>query len=96
MIRFVYCFGEEQALNVPPSSEHSKVAFWSSDVKLNVAFLSVVVAGGAPPGGVPMVVSGATVSAMTRQAKLAGVASTLPAGSVARTRSSWSPSARSV
>jgi hypothetical protein len=92
----VYCFGEEQALNGPPSSEQAKVAFWSSAVKVKVAFLSVVVPGGAPPGGEPSVVWGATVSAMTRQAKLAGVVSTLPAGSVARTRSSWSPSASPV
>ena len=58
---------------------------------VKVALLLVVGEAGAPE---PSVVSGATVSGTTRQVRSAGVWSTLPAGSVARTRSLCSPTAR--
>ena len=58
---------------------------------MNVALLLVVGDAGAPA---PSVVSGATVSAITRQVCCAGEPSTLPAGSVARTRRSWLPTDR--
>ena len=77
-------------LNVGPSSLHSKVLPALVAVKLKVALVLLVRAGGAAV----MVVSGAVVSIV--QVKLAGVASTLPAVSIARTWKVWLPAASAL
>ena len=84
-----YVFGDAQAAHAPASSEHSNVEPASSALKVNVALVADVLAGGAPP---PSVVCGAVVSGSIVHVRTAGVASTLPAASVARTRSSRAPS----
>jgi hypothetical protein len=70
------------------SSEHSRAEPVSLAENEKPALVLVVVAGGAEP----IVVSGATVSIV--QLCVAGVASTLPAPSLARTRNWWASSAR--
>ena len=72
-----------QAPNAAPSSLHSKVLPALVAVKLKVALVLLVRAG----GFAVMVVSGAVVSMV--QLKLAGVASMFPAGSIARTWKVW-------
>ena len=87
MAKPVYFLGEEQALKAAPSSLHSKVEFGSDEEKVNVALFSRTV----PEGPESMVVSGAVVSSgggegtFTVKVLEAGVASTLPAPSVALT-----------
>src|SRR5258706_10697200 len=83
-----YDCGVVQAAKAAPSREHSKVALPSFDVKVKVALVELVAAAGCPV----MVVSGATVS--TVHENVAGVGSTLPAESVARTWKVWPPCAR--
>ncbi len=81
--------GEVQVANAAPSTRHWNVEPASVAVKVNVGVLSL-------PGlstGVSDV-SGATVS--TVQVREAGVASTLPAASVARTSNVWEPWASPV
>jgi hypothetical protein len=86
--RLVYCRGDEQAVKVAPSSEHSNVEPASLAEKEKLALVLDVSAGGAAP----IVVSGAAVSIIHRWT--AGVGSTFPDASVAWTRNSWIPSAR--
>jgi hypothetical protein len=81
--------GVEQAAKAPASSLHAKVEPGSFDVKSNVAPVAIVSAAGWLG---PMVVSGGVASIV--QLYEAGVASTLPAGSTARTWNVCSPSAR--
>src|SRR5688500_13171009 len=90
----MYVAGEVQAANADPSSEHSKVEPASSAEKVNVALALLVVAAGPDT----IVVSGAVVSAGASTVQLypAGVASVLPAASVALTWKVWPPSARPV
>jgi hypothetical protein len=84
--------GDVQAAKAPASSRHSKLAAPSGDEKLNVAEFTVIVE---PPAGPESIeVSGATVS--TVKLRLAGVASGLPAGSIARTWNVWEPSPRAL
>src|SRR5436309_16094141 len=81
----LYRCGLVQAPNAAPSSLHSNVLPASVAVKLKdaeVLFVSVA-------GLLVMVVSGAVMS--TVQLRLAGVGSTLPAGSIARTRNTGRP-----
>jgi hypothetical protein len=74
--------GDVQAANAALSSEHSKVTPASPEAKTKVAEVLCVVAGGLStmiePGGVLSI----------DQFRTAGVASVLPAASVARTRNS--------
>jgi len=82
----VYFLGEEQALKAALSSLHSKVELASEEEKLNVALFCFMV----PEGPESMVVSGGVVSrggggTSTVKVLEAGVASTLPAPSVALT-----------
>ena len=72
-----------------PSSLHSNVAP-ASDVNANDADSTLIV----PVGPVVIVVSGATVSTVNE--RVAGVASVLPAASVARTENVYAPSASTV
>ena len=88
--RPVSASGEVHDENAAPSSRHSKVAPVS--VAVNEKLADAVADGSA--GCAVMVVSGAPVS--TLQVKLAGVASVLPAESVARTENVCEPSARPV
>src|SRR4029453_14219470 len=79
--------GEVQAAAGPPSSEHV-VGVPVSAEKSTVALVGATV-----PVGPPSLVSvGGSVS--TAHVKLAGVASVLPAGSVARPPKVWGPPAR--
>jgi hypothetical protein len=78
------------AAQAPVSSWHWKPAVVSGEVKAKLALVSGVVAAGPDV----IVVSGATVSIV--HVTLAGVASTLPDESVARTRKVCEPSARPV
>ena len=71
--------GDEQAVNVPPLREHSKVAPASLELKVNVAEFDATL----PFGPLLMVVSGTTVSIV--HVRKAGVASTFKAASLART-----------
>ncbi len=71
--------GEVQLLKSAPSRLHLKVEPSSLEEKTMLAELLVAMAG----GPLSMVVSGGVAS--TVKARLAGVASSLPAGSVART-----------
>jgi hypothetical protein len=84
----VYEAGDVQGEKPARSSEHSKLEPVSLEVKVKVALVLVVVGGGPDA----MVVCGAVVS--TVKAWVAGVASTLPAASVARARRVCGPSAR--
>ncbi len=77
-------------MNGAPSSLHSKVLPALVAVKPKLALVLLVVSGGLAV----IVVSGAVVSMV--QVKLAGVASTLPAGSMARTWKVWLPAASAV
>ena len=79
-----------QAVQPPPSSRHSKVEPPSVELKEK---LGVVPLDGSL-GWAVIVVFGAAVSIV--QVKLAGVASVLPAASVARTWKVCEPSARPV
>src|ERR671923_278204 len=81
-----YVWGEEHGSKLPESSWHSNVALGSSEEKVNVASVEVVV----PEGPESIVVSGAAVS--TVQVRVSGVWSVLPAASVARTENVCSPS----
>ena len=80
-------FGLALAMKAPPSRRTSKVAP-TSDVNENDADVEFVGLSGRDV----MVVSGAVVSIV--QVKLAGVASVLPARSVARTSKVCEPAAR--
>ena len=82
--------GELQAAKAPASSEHSKVP-GSFELKVNVALVEEVGSSGREPS----VVSGAAPSGGSTTVQLweAAVASVLPAPSVARTRTVWSPTA---
>ena len=71
-----------------PFSEHSYVTGLSFEEKSNVAVVEFVATGGA----LTMVVSGGVAS--TVHVRDAGVGSTLPAASTARTNSVCEPSAR--
>jgi hypothetical protein len=82
-----YAAGDVQAANAPPSSAHANDEPPSLDVNDNVAPCANVVAAGA----LVIVVSGASVS--TVQVRDAGVGSTLPAPSFARTRNVCDPCA---
>ncbi len=73
-----------------PSRLHSKLEPASVDVKLKLAEVEFVAAGGADV----IVVSGAVRS--TVHVWLAGVASVFPAGSVARTWKVWLPAVKPV
>ena len=81
--------GEVQEPYEPESSAHSNVAPGSFEENTKVAVVRAVVVAG--PSSI--VVSGARSIV---QAWVAGLASVLPAASVARTRSVWSPAARPV
>jgi hypothetical protein len=85
--------GDAQAPNGAPSSAHSNVALPSGELNANDALASATV----PLGPPVMAVSGGVGDPLrTVHAPEAGVASTLPAGSSARTRNAWSPSGRSA
>jgi hypothetical protein len=84
----VYCFGEVQAANAAPSSEHSNVASCSLAEKEMLASTLPVTAGG--PRSI--VVWGA-VSSTTLQVWVAGVCSTIACGLWTWTRKVCSPSA---
>ena len=71
---------------VPVSSEHSKLDPGSLEWKVKLGVGSLVV----PCGAESIVVSGALVS--TVQVKLSGLASGLPALSIALTEKVWGPS----
>jgi hypothetical protein len=71
--------GDVHALHPPPSSRHSKVEPGSLELKVNVGVASL----DGLPGLVSIVVFGGPTSMI--QVWLAGLASVLPAGSVART-----------
>ena len=88
--RPVYCLGEVHGKYAPLSIEQANVEPASSAVKSKVALTLLVVAAGAPA---PIVVCGG-VPSLTRQLNLAGVGSTLPSASTARTSNVWSPTAR--
>jgi adenine deaminase len=79
-----------QAAKEPASSLQAKVLPASVAVKLKLALVLLVVADGLAV----IVVSGAVASIV--QVKLAGVASTLPAGSMARTWKVWLPSVKAL
>jgi hypothetical protein len=84
--RFSTACGDSQPLHVAPaSSEHSKVAAGSLEEKWKVEVAVAVVAAGPET----MVVSGASIV----QLWTTGVGSTLPARSIACTRSSCAPTA---
>lgn len=87
-LRLEYAHGDVQAEYRAPSRLHWNVEPASLELKLKLAEVELVTAGGADV----IVVSGGAVS--TVQAWLAGVASVFPAGSVARTWSEWLPSTR--
>ena len=80
-------WAELQEPQAPASTRHSKLEPAWVDEKANVGVASFV----GPDGPLSMVVFGAAVS--TVNARDAGVASTLPPGSVARTSNVWAPSA---
>ena len=90
-----YVLGVAQAIQAPPSSLHSKLEPDSVEVKEKLAVAAVVI----PLGPLVIEVSGGVVSGggeddFTIQLSLAGVGSTLPAPSVARTENWWVPRAR--
>ena len=74
-----------QAAKAPPSSEHSKLEPVSLEAKAKLAEFDWLAA----PGCVVIEVSGAVMSYV--HVRVAGVASTLPVPSVARTASVWTP-----
>ena len=76
----VYFLGEEQAMKAAPSRLHAKVLLAWEEEKVNVALFCLIV----PEGPEAMVVSGGVVSSTVKVLE-AGVASTLPAPSVALT-----------
>ena len=84
----LYDFGEVQADQEPLSSLHSNVEPDWDELNRKVAVLDQVEL----PGPLVIDVFGATVS--TVQERVAGVASTLPAASFARTEKVWEPFAR--
>jgi hypothetical protein len=86
----VYEAGDTQAAKAAPSSEHSKLDPASLAVNENVATMSVVLVGGAE---VIVVCGGVVSGACTVHEWLAGVASTFPAASRARTWKVWAPAA---
>ena len=94
----VYFWGEEQVLKAALSSLHSNVLPASEEEKVKVALFCLIV----PEGPESMVVSGAVVSAgggggtSTVKVLEAGVASTLPAPSVALTSKVCDPLERFV
>jgi hypothetical protein len=75
--------GSLHAVKAAPSSEHWNVTPVSGDERSKVAVVEFTL----PPGPETMLVSGATVS--TVHPREAGVGSTLPAVSTARTSSVW-------
>ena len=77
-----------QEAHAPPSTRHSKVEPTWSEESVNAGVVSLV----DPNGPLSIAVCGAAVS--TVKLRDAGVGSTLPAGSVARTSKVWEPSAR--
>jgi hypothetical protein len=79
-----------QVANGAPSSEQLKVDPVSVEVKAKLALVAVV----GSVGFDVMLVSGALVSIV--QVRLAGLASVLPAASLARTWKVWLPSASAV
>ncbi len=81
--------GDAQAAKAAVSSWHSNVAA-STPVKVKSAVVLVVVASGRPV----IDVSGGVAS--SDQEKLAGLASVLPAASLARAWKVWEPSLRPV
>ena len=81
----LYDFGDMHAVHDPPSSLHSKVAPDSEAVNLKVAVLDQVEL----PGPLVIQVFGATVS--TLHVRVAGVASTFPEASFARTENVCDP-----
>ena len=86
----LYVFGEEHGENVPVSSAHSYLSSRPLAEKANVALVLSVRASGAES----MVTGGARP--WTSQLYSAGVGSTLPAASLARTAKSCSPKIRSL
>ena len=82
--------GVEHEAHAPPSTRHSNVEPASSAENTNVGVGSFV----GPDGPLLIVVCGAAVS--TVKLREAGVASTLPAGSVARASKLWAPSVSDV
>src|SRR5688572_8604208 len=78
--------GDEQAANAPWSMLHSNVEPCSSEENSNMGVESVV----GPAGPVTMDVSGGRVSIV--KARVAGLASRLPATSMARASKAWGPS----
>ena len=91
----MYCCGDVHAAYVPApagvSRRHSNVAPGSL-VNVNVCVVAVI----GPDGPPVMVVSGAGATTATVNVRVAGVASTLPAASLARTANVCWPSARFV
>jgi hypothetical protein len=79
--------GDVQLAQAPPSTRHSNVAPGSSAEKVKAGAPALV----RPLGPLSIVVCGAAVS--TVKLREAGVASTLPAVSVARMSNVWAPSA---
>jgi len=86
----VYVAGDEQPAKADPSTLHANVTLFSVAVKLKFAERLLTV----PVGPPVMLVSGGPVS--TVQLRVAGVASTLPVLSVARTWKVCVPSARAL
>ena len=76
--RPVYVFGDAHAVQTPPSSLHSKPEPPSVELKVNVALVELML----PLGPLVIEVFGATVS--TVHVRVAGVWSTFPAESFAR------------
>src|SRR2546426_8186346 len=86
----MYVFGLVHEAKGEPSRVHSNVLPASVEVNVNSPTWLLDSAG----GFVVIVVSGAVVSMV--QVKLAGVGSTLPAGSIARTWKVWLPAASAL
>src|SRR4051794_2630348 len=82
--------GLVQALQLPPSTRHSNVEPASDEWNVNAGVAVLSSAGGAES----IVVSGAVRSIV--HVKEAGLASVLPAGSVARTSKVWLPPGRAA
>jgi hypothetical protein len=80
-----YVFGDVQGVHVPPSSEHSNVRLRPSAEKTNVALVLSVLASGLD------VISTGGAGVFTFQSYSAGVGSTWPSPSVARTAKECSP-----
>src|ERR671915_1052256 len=85
-----YSFGEPHPANAEPSSEHSNLVPDASATNSNVAYVSTVVGSGAD---VMLTSGGATVGGSTHHSYFAGVRSTFPAASTARTANEWLPTA---